>query len=300
MLAKEPFTGPIPTVATPFTQDGEVDYPGLANSIEFLIQAGAKAIVLTAGNSHYMALSDREIAAVTEAVAKQAGGRAFIVAADRYYDTKQAVEFADHVKRRGCDMLMVLPPDWANSSTPETLADHYAAVAKQIPVMIVTGIFIPRGMAFGLRAVELALAKSDNILAIKDDMGGEFARRLALMAGEKTAVWAGGQKQNHLNIAPYGACGYLSTFLLFKPEIAWRYWNAFSSGDLAEAVKVIRDYDMPFFDAVSKCEGGFDAGIHGTMELFGIFKRWRPKPYHRMSDAELERLAHSLRELKIL
>ena len=78
-------------------------------------------------------------------------------------------------------------------------------------------------------------------------------------------------------MVPYGAGGYLSTYMTFKPEIAWRYWNALQAGNLEAARAVIRDYDMPLFDYLIASEGSFDAAIHGILELFGFAKRYRPR-----------------------
>ncbi|MEI6420989.1 MAG: dihydrodipicolinate synthase family protein [Lentisphaerota bacterium] len=294
-------TGPIPTIRTPYLENGEIDYRGLKNMIDFDIQVGgAKSIVLTVGDSHLIAMSDQEIADVTKATTEYVNGRALVVAADRYYDTKQAVSFAKFAGGVGADVVMVLPPDWAASGTPESFSEHYTAVGRHLPVMIVTGGFIPRGSAFALKTIELTLERTENLVAIKDDMCGEFARKLGLLAHERCAVWAGGLKQNHLNMAPYGGVGYLSTFLTFKPEIAWRYWKAWAAGDLAGAVGVIRDYDMPLLDFISGLPGGFDAAMHGLLELYGLAKRWRPNPYHSLTDAEMERLSDFLKSKLLL
>ena len=297
---KTALTGPIPTIRTPYLQDGNIDYKGLHNMIDFTITTGAKTIVLTAGDSHLLAMSDREISEITKAVTEQVNGRAMVVAADRWYDTKQALSFAEYASGIGVDVLMLMPPDWGSSTTPELLAGHYAEVAKIIPVMIVTNVFIPRGIDFGLKVIEQALKKSTNIVSVKDDMCGEFARKLGLIAHEKLAVWAGGQKQNHLNMAPYGCDGYLSTFLTFKPEIAHKYWNAYISGDMKSAVRIIEEVDMPFFDYISKSKGGFDAAMHGVLELYGLAGRWRPHPYYSLNDEEMERLAEFLKSKALL
>lgn len=297
---KTALTGPIPTIRTPFLTDGSIDYKGLKNMIDFNIHAGAKTIVLTAGDSHLISMSDSEISEITKAVTEHVNGRSMVVAADRWYDTKQAVSFAEYASEIGVDVLMVMPPDWAKSTTPELLAGHYAEVAKRIPVMIVTNVFIPRGIDFGIEVIKQVLKKSSNIVAIKDDMCGEFARKMALLAYEKLTLWAGGLKQNHLNMVPYGCDGYLSTFLSFKPEISHKYWNAFISGNMKAAVRVIEEIDMPFFDFISRFKGGFDAAIHGVLELYGLSGRWRPKPYHSLDDGEMERLAEFLKSKALL
>ena len=293
-------TGPIASIRTPFQRDGAIDCDGLRRAIDFNIAAGSRTMLLTAGDSHYFALSDDEIAEVTRVTVAHTARRAMVVAADRHFNTLQAVAFARFCRETGADVLMVMPPDWAASGTPETLAAHYAAVAVHIPVMLVTNVFIPRGEAFGLQTAERTLATVPNVVAVKDDMCGVFARKLALLAHDCWAVFAGGQKQNHLNMHPYGCDGYLSTFVTFRPEIARRYWAAIQGNDLPTAVEVIRDYDLPFFKLVMGVPGGFDAGIHAVLELAGVCQRWRRPPYYSLNDEEMERLGSALRQAGIL
>ena len=293
-------TGPVSSIRTPFLRDGAIDFGGLRQAIDFDIAAGSATMLLTAGDSHYLALSDDEIAEVTRVTTKHTDRRAMVVAADRHYDTRQAVTFAGYCREIGVDVLMVMPPDWAASCTPETLAAHYAAVAEHIPVMIVTNVFVARGEAFGLRTLELTLAATENVVAIKDDMCGHFAGKMALMVHDRWAVMSGGGKRNHLNTHPYGCDGYLSTFITFKPDVAKRYWSAIEGNNLPGAAAVIRDVELPLFDLLHSLKGGFDAGIHGILELFGICKRWRRPPYYSLSDGEMKHLADGLKRIGVL
>ena len=293
-------TGPIPSVRTPFNQDGSVDVDGLRAVIDFDIDAGAKAIVLTSGDSHYIALSDVEISQVTQITVDHVAGRALVVAADRYYHTRQSIEFAKFAATEGADVLMVLPPDWGQSTTPDSLTRHYAAVAEHMPIMLVTGLFIPRGLDFAMSCLRQTLDQVPDVVAIKDDFCGEFARKMGLLLHDHWAIWSGGQKQNHMNAHPYGCDGYLSSFLSFHPDTAHRYWQAIEAHDLAAAQAIIRDIDMPFFDYVIGVEGGFDAAVHGILELSGIASRWRPPPYYSLSDAQMEELGSFLQGLGVL
>src|ERR1051325_174727 len=87
-------TGPIWSICTPFLRDGSIDHAGLRQQIDWIIAAGGKALVLTAGDSHLFILSDQEIAALTRATIAHCAGRAMVVAAARTYGTPQSVEFA--------------------------------------------------------------------------------------------------------------------------------------------------------------------------------------------------------------
>jgi len=282
---------PVASIRTPFNKDGSVDFDSLRKYVEFSITAGSKTMLITHGDSLFTLLSDNEIGEITRVVVEQAAGRAMVCAATNAWNTDKAVDFAKYSREIGANILMVLPPDWGHSCTPQSIVDHYAAAAAHIPVMAVTNIFIQRGINFGLETLRIALEKVDGIVAIKDDMCNDFARKMSLLVHDKWAVIAGGQKQHHLNAYPYGCDGYLSTFITFKPDIANAYWSAIQSNDLIKARNIIRNYDFPYFNFITTLQGGFDAGMHGVYELFGIAKRWRRKPYYSLNDEEMERLA---------
>jgi 4-hydroxy-tetrahydrodipicolinate synthase len=297
---RQHLTGPIPSMRTPFLENGDVDYDGVRRQVDRAIEGPGHSIMLTVGDSHYDILSEEEIAEVTRVTCKRADGKILVIAADRYLDTRRAIGFAEFARDTGADVVMCLPPDWAHSCTTQTLAEHYAEVSRVMPVMIVTNRFIPRGMEFGLETIERALDLSDAVVAVKDDMCGEFARRLCLLAHERCAVFAGGLKQNHMNMYPYGCVGYLSTFATLKPDVARQYWTAIEAEDLVEARRVIREYDIPVFDHIRKHPSGFNSGLHGILELVGLAGRWRRKPYYSLNDEEMEQLRDVLKTIGIL
>lgn len=297
---REQLKGPVPSICTPFNRNGDVDFEGIRNQIDFCIDNGAKAIMLTAGDSHYCCLSDEEILEVTRLTCQQSRGRALVIAADRYHSTERACKFGHICKEMGADVLMCLPPDWGGSCTDESLAEHYTRVSQIMPVMIVTNIFIPRGAKSALNTIEMSLNMSKNIVAIKDDLCGDFARKLCLLAYDRCAILAGGQKQNHINMWPFGCDGYLSTFLCFKPQVSHDYWAAIEANNIKGASKIIGDIDIPFFEFICPLRGGFDAGMHGTLELFGITKRWRRPPYYSLNDKEMDQLRNFFQQKNLL
>ena len=297
---REHLTGPFPSIRMPFNEDGGVDYDGLRHEIDFIIAAGSKTVLLTAGDSHYTCLSDEEIAQVTRVACQHTAGRAMAVAADRLCSTTRAIEFAQFARAVGADVVMAQPPNWGGSCTSQTLVDHYQAVSQYIPVMLVTNVFASQSPDFALETIDRTLDRCPEVVAIKDDLCGDFARRLCLVAHERCALFAGGRKVNHINMWPYGCDGYMSTFMDFKPEIAHRYWQAIQRKDLEAARAIIRDYDIPFFEFIATLTGGWNAGLHGTLELFGVAKRWRRKPYHSLDDAEMEKLTAFLKGKGIL
>lgn len=293
-------TGPVMSLKIPFNQNGLVDYEGIKTIIDRSLDGGSRTIMLTAGDSHFFCLSEDEIAEITRFTCNHTAGRGMVIAADRHHSTDRAIRFAEFAREAGADMVMCLPPDWGSSCTSVSLARHYASVAKIIPVMIVTGCFLPRGKDFALETIERSRELSDNIIAIKDDMGGVFAQELCIQFHDRCAIIAGGQKRNHMNMWPYGCDGYLSTFITFNPAVARKYWRAIAAKDMFSARKVIAGQSIPFFNYISRLPGGFNSAIHGMLEIYGLAQRYRRAPYHTITAAELEKLKAFLKEHALL
>jgi len=192
---------------------------------------------------------------------------------------------------------MVAPPDWASSCTADSIVEHYAQVAAHgIPLMAVTNFLDSRPHPFGLRVLERLRDEVEGICAAKDDVCGEFGRRLSLLVHDRWALFASGTKREVLNAVTYGCDGYMSNFISFKPALAHAFWQSVQSRDHNGARSFIAENDVPFWDMVSDFRGGCDAVLHGILELKGLARRGRRAPYYSLSDEEMERLGHSLEE----
>ena len=292
-------TGPLASVALPFAEDGSVDEEGLRCFIDASIEGGSRTIILTAGDSHYASLSDGEVADVTRITCEHTAGRAMVVAADYLYSTNRAAEFAVFARDAGADIYMCLPPVWGGC-TPEVLAQHYVTVAEIMPVMVVTGVFSGFDDRFGLDTLRIALENSERIMAIKDDRGAPFAQKMCLRFHARCAIFAGGQKLSHLMMYPFGCDGYMSVFVTLRPELSKRYWEAITAGNLAAARRIVADYDAPLFEYLLGLPEGWNAGLHGMLELCGIAQRWRRPPQTSLDDEGMERLAEFLKEKGLL
>ena len=297
---REALTGPVGDIFTPFNRDGTIDYHGLRNLIDFDIAAGAKAFILTMGDSKYTLLTDDEVADLTKAVSEHVAGRAVVVAADRTWATPKAVDFAKYASSIGADLLMVKPPDFAGSFTEDTLVEHYASVAEHIQVMLVTNVFADRPVQFAIGVMERLIDNVSGVIALKEDNMDEFARRIGLAVHDQWAVICGGQKQNFLNALPYGCDGYMSSYMMFKPEVTQSFWESVKMEDWLGARDIIKNFDLPLYDFGNSLPGRYDASLHGALELFGVAKRWRRKPFHSLDDSEMEKLADFFKGLSLL
>ena len=110
------------------------------------------------------------------------------------------------------------------------------------------------------------------------------------------AVISGGPESHHLTVWPYGCDGLTSSFMCSKPETAHAYWRCLQANDIAGVGEIVRTHEVPYFDFVGELLGGWNPGYHASLELFGVAKRWRRKPYYSLNDAEIEVLAQFVKD----
>ena len=296
---KHHLTGPIASINTPFDAAGTIDLDGLRRFVDSAIAGGARAVLFTPGDSLYGVLSEREIAEITRTTGEHVANRAMFLAAAAPWWRDQAVAFARFAREVGADAVLASPP--FRGGTPRDHADYFLAVSRELPTVILSATLAPLGLQGALDAVSILVEEGEQIVGFKEDFGPEFARRACLIADDRWAIFAGGQKQTHLDMVPYGCDGYMSVLVVFKPEIARAYWDAIEAGNLTAAAKVIRDYDLPMFALMEAASAiGSDAAQHAMMELYGIAQRWRRPPLSSFSDAEAERIQSGLRDLGLL
>ena len=296
---REALTGPVCSIPTPFCKcDDSIDKDAIAKMIDFQIASGFKMIFLTPGNSQFNILTIDEMYELNKFCVEYTNKRALVCVTEFGSSQKRSVEMAKAMKAAGADLMLPFPASWAGSPNGDMMVDFYLACAKEIPLMLIYPAAASAEAAIGIQ--EKVIAQTDRVLAIKDDVCNNVSRRMTLKFADKCAIFSGGQKQNYLNILPYGATGFLSTLGMFRPDITWKFDAACNARNFEEMRAIIRDYDMAYFDLILKQTGGFDAGIHATLELFGFCNRYRRAPYANMSDAEMEVFKDELIKLNIL
>jgi len=287
---RQQVSGPVVSITTPFTRAGEIDYAGLRRFVDFAIDAGTTALLFTPGDSLYVALTDDEVAQLTRVTAEHIGDRALFIAAGDFWWTGKTLEFGEYARSVGAGAYIAVPP--IRGTTVAQLVDFYTAASQVLPLFILSGSLGAAGVEPALEAVRILLEQAPDVVGFKEDFSSAFARPACLAAHERWAIFAGGQKQTHMDMHPYGCDGYMSVFLTFRPEVAHTYWGAIERGDLAAATGVIRDFDMPLFKHLyGAYPAGGDAGQHALLELAGICDRWRRKPLPDLTDEEMEMLS---------
>jgi 4-hydroxy-tetrahydrodipicolinate synthase len=100
--------GSFPTMITPFTTDGAIDWPCLAGLIEWYIAAGCKGLFACCLSSEMYNLTEQERLDLAEFVTKKAAGRAAVVASGTFAGTiEEQAAFVNKMATK-CDAVVML------------------------------------------------------------------------------------------------------------------------------------------------------------------------------------------------
>ena len=293
------FSLPQPGIYPFWFWNGVMEESELSRQLRLFQQSGCRGAAIhcrTGNRIEY--LSDRWLELCRFTV-DAVGGRALTVVGSFSRGTAATLAGARYARECGADLFLPFPPNWAGSCTAGTLIDYFTAVAAEMPLLLIYPALgaVPESTTV---IEEVQRRSGGRVAAVKDDLCQPISRRMTAALSGECAVFSGGQKQNFLNIRPYGAVGYLSTIGMFRPEVAREFYRALEEGNERRAVELILTVDMPFFDALLACPGSFDAGIHAVMEMYGFCSRHRRAPYYDLTDAEVEELREKIHHIGLI
>jgi 4-hydroxy-tetrahydrodipicolinate synthase len=177
-------TGLLVPVITPFDEAGRVDEEALAQHAEDVLAAGAAGVVAVATTGEATALDADERALVISVCARVCAARnaALIVSAGTYNTRETIARHKALADVPGVRASLAVVPYYVRPSEAAIVA-HFQAVAEQSPVpLIVYNIPYRTGRGLGSDAL-LELARTDNIVGVKQAVGGIDADTLQVLAG---------------------------------------------------------------------------------------------------------------------
>jgi dihydrodipicolinate synthase/N-acetylneuraminate lyase len=286
---RERVRGPVNSIYTTFSKDGELDWPGIRNMIDMGITGGSGITLLTFGDSQLDFLTDQEVAELTRVVVEQTAGRVLTVAATKRWSQRQTLAFAAYCRDLGVDLLMMLPSDHAFSA--EGKIAWYRAAARIIPAMLVG--FPTFDILDGVR-------DDPRICSFKEDGTLDYSLNLMIRYPGQWAYMTGGMYRRHLAQWPYGCAAFFSWSSSFAPDVAQRYWTAVQADDLQRAAHIVTDVEAPYFRMIERFSEKFQDVQRGALELNGVASRYLRAPRRSLTDAEMEELAATLKPLGLL
>lgn len=185
------FGGSMVALVTPMHGDGSLDLEALGRLVEFHVDAGTEAIVISGTTGESPCLSSAELAKLLRAGLEAAAGRVSIIGGSGSNSTARAVELTAVVQEAGAAAALVVTP-YYNKPTQQGLYLHYETVAREggVPVILYN---VPGRTACDLLPETVArLAEVPGIVAIKEAVPGpERVGRFRELMGERLSLLSG-------------------------------------------------------------------------------------------------------------
>ncbi len=288
--------GSIVALITPFTEDGQVNTEKLRELVEFHIQNGTDGILVlgTTGETPTMTHEEDDIAVKT--VLDAADDRIFVLVGTGSNNSAVMKQKSLDYQEMGADGLLIISP-YYNKANPEGLYHHFMQTldAVEIPCVIYnipgrTGINIPADVIG-------RLSKHPNAAGIKEASGNiSYAADIAPYLNEKFKMYSGNDDMI-VPLLSLGGSGVISVLANVAPKETHDMVQAYLNGDTKKSL----DLQLKYLDLVRSlfCEVN-PIPVKSALNLMGFNVGDLRLPLYKMSEANEQRLAESLRKVDLL
>jgi 4-hydroxy-tetrahydrodipicolinate synthase len=296
--------GPVFPIVVPFTEDGDVDYEGLEEYVEFLVDAGAPVLLLTVGTSRYNLLTREEIKAVNETVARATADEDVVTIVSgpgpTTGSTRENLEFAQHAEAAGADaILLVYPERWYGQ---EPVVKFFQDISDGSDIsLLVHAVPVRDGFGgvddqeyFDVPALD-ALSDIENVIGVKEESGRRelYEEILDEFNDELAVIGAGGSMDRYLTDSKLGARAFLVGVGSFRPELAVEFFEAVQQGDRERARTITEENETPYFEAA--VEMGWHRALKETLHQLDLMKPYERAPMNRLPPEDREEISGIIR-----
>ena len=283
-------------MVTPFTPDGEVDYPDLKRLVNYQLDNGADFFCILATTGEAPCLTTEEKDRITETVKEINRGRLPILKYCGGNNTRAVVEEIKHTNWEGIDGILSICP-YYNKPSQEGLYKHFKAISAASPLPIVL-YNVPGRTGINLRPDTLIrLAREcDNIVAVKEASGSlEQVDEIIKNKPEGFDVISGDDALTFQMIAS-GAAGVISVIGNALPKQFSRMIRLEFKGEYEPARKIHHRftelYKLLFVD-------GNPAGVKALLNDMGMIENVLRLPLVPTTIATKEKMAAILKDMRI-
>lgn len=261
--------GIITPIVTPFHRDEQqsIHYEALKQLIDRLIEKGVNGIFILGSNGEFHVVSHEETIEMTKKTVEFVNHRVPVYVGTGGNSTQDVIQLSQAVERAGADALSVITPYFISPSQDE-LVEHYTKIAQSTALPIVL-YNIPKVTKINLtKETVAALAKIENIKAIKDSSGDmeNLKGYVDAVKGSDMVVLVGSDSK----IAPairMGAVGAIAGTSNVITEHVVGLYKDLMNGDQAAADK--KQQEIEYIRTVLKF-GTVPSVMKRAVELLGI------------------------------
>jgi len=261
------FHGTGVAVVTPFQTNGQVDYDGLKNVINYLIDGGVEYLISLGTTGENATLSQAEKDKVWAYTAEVAAGRVNLIAGIGSNNTHEVVEQIKQFKIAGYDAILSASPAY-NKPTQEGIYQHYKAIAEVAPLPIIL-YNVPSRTGSNISAETTVRLAHDfkNIIGIKEASGNFDQFNQVMRDKPEEFLFISGDDPVTLPMIALGAVGVISVIGNALPRQFSDMTRLCLAGDFKAAQKI--HSQLIDFTRLMFIEGS-PAGVKVALKHLGI------------------------------
>ncbi len=232
------FKGAGVAIATPFKENGEVNYDEFARLIDFQVDNGTDAIIVCGTTGEAATMSEKEHMDVVKFCIDRVNKRIPVIAGTGSNCTQTAVELSKLAEEYGADGVLQVTP-YYNKATQGGLVAHFSAVADAINIPIIL-YNVPSRTGCNIApetAVKLCREKK-NIVGIKDATGNIAQTSRMMQLADGCIDLYSGNDDEIVPIMSLGGLGVISVLSNVAPKQTHDICQACLDGDFATARKL--------------------------------------------------------------
>jgi 4-hydroxy-tetrahydrodipicolinate synthase len=288
------FYGTGVAIVTPFQADGQVDYNGLTNVINHLINGGVEYLVSLGTTGENATLNAEEKQKIWVHTAEVNAGRVSLIAGIGGNNTHEIVEQIKQFNVKGYDAILSASPAY-NKPTQEGIYQHYKAIAENSPLPIVL-YNVPSRTGSNINAETTVRLANDfkNIIGIKE-ASGNFDQFNQIMRDKPEGfLFISGDDPVALPMMALGAVGVISVIGNALPRQLSDMVRLCLKGDYKAAQKP--HADLIDFTRLMFTEGS-PAGVKTALKHLGICGDALRLPLVQVSDATANKIINETQKL---
>ncbi|NND83257.1 MAG: dihydrodipicolinate synthase family protein [Gammaproteobacteria bacterium] len=201
------FQGIYPPVITPHLANGDIDYDGFAEMVDYLAGCGVHGVIVSGTTGEYYAQSDDERASLVKLASETLAGRLPLIVGVGAIRTEDCIRHGQVAVEHGADAILMPAPFYAVPSQRE-LANHALAIDRAVNLPVI--LYNYPGRTGTLMEAEFfdIVGRNRNFLAIKESSGD--INQLHMLARDYTNITLlCGMDDQALEFFAWGAKGWV-------------------------------------------------------------------------------------------